>query len=109
VFSWVSSSGSYTIPAVEFTYYDTSKNAYKTIKTQPFTLNVEKGDGSTSESSDYTSKDKDIHTIMLGKTHAVIRPLRDKKGITVFAESVSCEQAAAFCEDITSRIKGIFR
>ncbi|MFW5523780.1 MAG: BatD family protein, partial [Segatella copri] len=60
--------GSYTIPAVEFTYYDTSKNAYKTIKTQPFTLNVEKGDGSTSESADYTSKDKDIHTIMLGKT-----------------------------------------
>ena len=34
---------------------------------------------------------------------------KDKKGITVFAESVSCEQAAAFCEDITSRIKGIFR
>ena len=34
--------GSYTIPAVEFTYYDTSKNAYKTIKTQHFTLNVEK-------------------------------------------------------------------
>lgn len=47
--------------------------------------------------------------ITMGKTHAVIRPLRDKKGITVFAESVSCEQAAAFCEDITSRIKGIFR
>lgn len=47
--------------------------------------------------------------ITRGKTHAVIRPLRDKKGITVFAESVSCEQAAAFCEDITSRIKGIFR
>lgn len=47
--------------------------------------------------------------ITRGKTHAVIRPLRDKKGITVFAESVSCEQAAAFCENITSRIKGIFR
>lgn len=47
--------------------------------------------------------------ITMGKTHAVIRPLRDKKGITVFAESVSCEQATAFCEDITSRIKGIFR
>ena len=60
--------GSYTIPAVEFTYYDTSKNAYKTIKTQPFTLTVEKGDGSASESADYSSKDKDIHTIKLGKT-----------------------------------------
>ena len=60
--------GSYTIPAVEFTYYDTSKNAYKTIKTHPFTLTVEKGDGSASESADYSSKDKDIHTIKLGKT-----------------------------------------
>ena len=44
-----------------------------------------------------------------GKTHEVIRPLRVKGGINVFTESVSCEQAAAFCEDITSRIKGIFR
>ncbi len=47
--------------------------------------------------------------ITIGKTHAVIRPLRDKRGITVFAESVSCEQAAAVCEEITSRIKGIYR
>ena len=59
--------GSYTIPSVEFTYYDTSKNAYKTIKTQPFKLEVEKGDGSTGESEDFASKDKDIHTIKLGK------------------------------------------
>ena len=59
--------GSYTIPSVEFTYYDTSKNAYKTIKTQPFKLEVEKGDGSTGESEDFASQDKDIHTIKLGK------------------------------------------
>ena len=59
--------GSYTIPSVELTYYDTSKNAYKTIKTQPFKLEVEKGDGSTGESEDFASQDKDIHTIKLGK------------------------------------------
>ena len=59
--------GSYTIPSVELTYYDTSKNAYKTIKTQPFKLEVEKGDGSTGESEDFASPDKDIHTIKLGK------------------------------------------
>ena len=59
--------GSYTIPSVEFTYYDTSKNAYKTIKTQPFKLEVEKGDGSKGESEDFASQDKDIHTIKLGK------------------------------------------
>ena len=27
--------GDYTIPAVSLTYYDTSTNSYKTIKTQP--------------------------------------------------------------------------
>ena len=59
--------GSYTIPSVELTYYDTSKNAYKTIKTQPFKLEVEKGDGSKGESEDFASQDKDIHTIKLGK------------------------------------------
>lgn len=61
--------GNYTIPAVEFTYYDTSANKYKTIKTQPFTLNVEKGDGtSDNETSDFSNKDKDIHALKLGKS-----------------------------------------
>lgn len=59
--------GSYTIPSVELTYYDTSKNSYKTIKTQPFKVEVEKGDGTSAESEDFASQDKDIHTIKLGK------------------------------------------
>ena len=59
--------GSYTIPSVELTYYDTSRNAYKTIKTQPFKVEVEKGDGKSAESEDFASQDKDIHTIKLGK------------------------------------------
>lgn len=59
--------GSYTIPSVELTYYDTGKNAYKTIKTQPFKVEVEKGDGTSAESEDFASQDKDIHTIKLGK------------------------------------------
>ena len=59
--------GSYTIPSVELTYYDTSKNAYKTIKTQPFKVEVEKGDGTSAESEDFASQNKDIHTIKLGK------------------------------------------
>lgn len=59
--------GKYTIPAVEMTYYDVNANAYKTIRTQPFTINVSQGDGSSSEETDYTD-DKDIHPIKLGKT-----------------------------------------
>ena len=40
--------GKFKIPAVEFTYYDTGSNGYKTIKTQSFYVNVEPGDGTKS-------------------------------------------------------------
>lgn len=60
--------GHYTIPPVELTYYDTSLNQYKTIKTQSFEIEVAKGDGSRSSVVDY-SKDqpKDIKDIMKGE------------------------------------------
>ena len=61
--------GTYTIPAIEFIYYDTSLNAYKNIKTKSFTLTVGKGDGSSkNSSSDFSDQDKDIHALKLGKT-----------------------------------------
>lgn len=60
--------GTYTIPAVELTYYDTNTNSYKTIKTQSFTLNVDKGDGCSTSSADYSAQDKDIHPIKSGKS-----------------------------------------
>ena len=37
--------GKYEIPPVEFTYFDTSTNGYKTVKRKGFTLNVAKGAG----------------------------------------------------------------
>lgn len=60
--------GHYTIPPVELTYYDTSLNQYKTIKTQSFEIEVAKGDGSRSSVVDY-SKDqpKDIKAIKKGE------------------------------------------
>lgn len=59
--------GHYTIPPIELTYYDTSLNQYKTIKTQSFDIEVAKGDGSRSSVVDY-SKDqpKDIKDIKKG-------------------------------------------
>ena len=59
--------GKYTIPAIVFIYYDTSSNSYKTIKTQPFELIVEKGDGSNASANYATAKDEDIHPIKTGK------------------------------------------
>ena len=60
--------GHYTIPPIELTYYDTSLNQYKTIKTQSFEIEVAKGDGSRSSVVDY-SKDqpKDIKDIKKGE------------------------------------------
>lgn len=60
--------GHYTIPPVELTYYDTSLNQYKTIKTQSFEIEVAKGDGSRSSVVDY-SKDqpKEIKDIKKGE------------------------------------------
>ena len=59
--------GSYVIPPIEFVYYDIEANAYKTIKTQQFKLEIAKGDGNVNGAVDYSNlKDKDIHPIKEG-------------------------------------------
>lgn len=60
--------GSYTIPAIEFTYFDTNSHTYKTVKTQPLNITVGKGNGSSSTVNDFTGglKDKDICPIKEG-------------------------------------------
>lgn len=66
--------GQYTIPSIELTYYDTSTNQYKTIKTRSFNISVAKGDGKTGDVVDYSEeKDRDIRPLKLGNTsqHAI--------------------------------------
>ncbi len=60
--------GSYTIPPIEFVYFDTNTNSYKTVKTQSFNIVVEKGTGNASSVTDYTDglKDQDIRQIKEG-------------------------------------------
>lgn len=55
--------GDYTIPAVSLTYYDTSTNSYKTIKTQPLQVKIEKGDGKKTTVDDFSDQPKDIKPI----------------------------------------------
>lgn len=61
--------GKYTIPAVAFSYFDTQTNSYKTITTQPFTLNVSKGKyNSSTHVRDYTDEvTTDIRYIKKGE------------------------------------------
>ena len=68
--------GTYTIPAIEFSYFDLKSQAYKTLKTDSYTLNVAKGEGNADQViANFTSKEdlkvlgKDIRYIKTGNTH----------------------------------------
>ena len=64
--------GKYHIQPVELTYFDTSTRKYKTIRTNPMVLDVEKGDGKSSAVVNYSKmEDKDIHFIHTGATENV--------------------------------------
>lgn len=46
--------GDHTIPAVEFSYFDPVANAYKTIKSEPFTIHIEQGRQTKQEKQDFS-------------------------------------------------------
>lgn len=52
--------GTYSIPPIEFSYFDAKSGTYKTLTTPEYTLNVAKGSGSTSTSAPvgYVSKEE---------------------------------------------------
>ena len=62
--------GRYTIPPISFTYFDTQTHTYRTIKSQPLTIEVAKG-----EKNIYSDKQQeilarsDIRFIKLGDAH----------------------------------------
>ena len=50
--------GEYTIPALEFQYFDPKSETYKTLRTDEYTLNVARGQGSDSQTSiSYVNKE----------------------------------------------------
>lgn len=70
--------GEYDIPPVEFTYFDTTSKAYKTIKTEGFHVHVEKGEGSgVNTVQDFSGQEdvqllaKDIRHIKMGSSRQV--------------------------------------
>ena len=59
--------GQYTIPPMEFVYFDTHSSTYKTERTQPIQLTVETGTGGTGGVTDYSQRnDNDISDIITG-------------------------------------------
>ena len=49
--------GQYTIPPVEFTYYDTQEKQYRTLTSDSYQLNVAKGEGSDSQKQAFTDQE----------------------------------------------------
>ena len=67
--------GTYTIPPIEFSYFDLKSQSYKTLKTGAYTLNVAKGEGNSDQVvANFTSKEdlkvlgQDIRYIKTGDT-----------------------------------------
>ena len=64
--------GDFEIPAIEYTYFDTEANAYKTVKTESFKLHVDKGNGTAQATytgqEDIKQLNSDIHYIKTGYT-----------------------------------------
>ncbi len=67
--------GEFTIPAVEFTYYDTHANAYKTVKTKELKLHVTPGEGGNSTVADFTEKELDILAAKTGSSATTHRDI----------------------------------
>jgi len=50
--------GSFTIPAVNFSYFDLKSKSYKTIKTEEYKINVERGEGNAEQViANFTNKE----------------------------------------------------
>ena len=56
--------GTYEIPAAEFIYFDTESRSYKTLKTEAYTLKVNKGKGGAGQNvSNYSGQQQDVQQL----------------------------------------------
>ncbi len=86
--------GKYTIPPIEFVYFDTQSSTYKTAKTQAFDIEVEKGDGKTEATSYETPADNDIRGLKTGDAAVVSRDTQSFFGSTAYWLSILLPLAA---------------
>lgn len=80
--------GKFTIPAIEMAYFDLKSQSYKVLRTQPYEITVEKGEGNAEQViANFSNKENvkligsDIRFIKLGKPHLL------KKNETFFAST----------------------
>ena len=81
--------GSFTIPSVEFSYYNSSTDSYEVLSSDPYEIKVEKGSGSDEGGAIFTSNQEDIKYLGSDIRHIMTGDARLKPTHTVFFGSAA--------------------
>ena len=81
--------GSFTIPSVVFSYYNSSTESYEVLSSEPYEIKVEKGSGSDDGSAIFTSNQEDIKYLGSDVRHIMTGDARLKPTHTVFFGSAA--------------------
>ena len=76
--------GNFTIPAVEFSYFNPANESYQTLQSEPYEIKVEKGAGSDDGGGIYASNQEDIKYLGSDVRHIMTGDAHLKPTSTVF-------------------------
>jgi hypothetical protein len=80
--------GTYSIPPVEFSYFDLASKQYKTIRSQAFTVKVEKGQGDAAMESNTGINKEDVKLLNQDIRFIKNKPIPLQANKTFWADSV---------------------
>jgi len=81
--------GNFTIPAVEFSYFNPANESYQSLKSEPYEIKVEKGTGSDEGGGIYASNQEGIKYLGSDVRHIMTGDARLKPTSTVFFGSAA--------------------
>ena len=81
--------GTFTIPAVEFSYFNPSSESYQTFSSEPYQIEVEKGEGGEDGGGIYASNQEDIKYLGSDIRHIMTGNARLKPTNTTFFGSAA--------------------
>ncbi len=81
--------GNFTVPSVEFSYFNPANESYQSSKTEPYEIKVEKGAGSDEGGGIYASNQEDIKYLGSDVRHIMTGDARLKPTSTIFFGSAA--------------------
>lgn len=82
--------GTFTLPPIELVYFDVNSKSYKTVRTQPVTMNVAKGKKSNELDEQLQLRQRDIFDIQKEIKQIIIQEVGGKLVLHVASYSDSC-------------------